>query len=215
MRFLAAANAGSYIDTQVASDTTYFYRVFAFNALGDSAASNISSATTAAVGANVEVSVTLQGPARPPSGWVIPLTVKFFTPGANVLTDTPVYTFNLTTTKVGATAVAQCSGILPGSYDITAVSEHTLTNVKLNAFITAPGTSVSLGILREGDADNNGFVNIQDFGIFAFAYNTMAGPPPDMDYNPMADFDRNGVIDILDFGLIAINYEQMSPVEVP
>ncbi|MFC2005563.1 hypothetical protein ACFLVG_01195, partial [Chloroflexota bacterium] len=54
----------------------------------------------------VEISLVLEGPFRPPpptlDGWVIPVTVKFFTPGivlssANVTTATPLYSSNQTT----------------------------------------------------------------------------------------------------------------------
>jgi len=44
------ANTSSYGDTSVAARTTYYYRVFAFNAAGDSGASNTVSVTTPASG---------------------------------------------------------------------------------------------------------------------------------------------------------------------
>jgi hypothetical protein len=42
----ASANATSYSDNGVAAETTYFYRVFAYNGGGDASASNTASATT-------------------------------------------------------------------------------------------------------------------------------------------------------------------------
>ena len=42
----ATANAVSYSDTAVSGNTTYYYRVYAFNVVGSSAASNAASATT-------------------------------------------------------------------------------------------------------------------------------------------------------------------------
>jgi hypothetical protein len=210
--FNAAANATSYSDTSVAGDTTYFYRVMAVNPAGNSLPSNTASATTSADAATVNISVGLQGSSRPASGWVIPLTVKFFTPGDNVLTDTPVYSFNLTTSQSGSTAIAQCPNILPGDYDITAVSEHTLLNVKLNVSVALPITDVYLDTLLEGNINNDDRINIQDFGILTATYGKQVNDPG---YNAMADLDRNGLVNIQDVGLISANYNRISPVEVP
>jgi hypothetical protein len=165
----------------------------------------------------ITTSVLLQGSQRPDSGWVVPLTVKFFNPGANVMTATPVYTFNLTTAKVGGYATAQCPGVAPGNYDVTAVSEHTLVNVKRNVTVTAPSTTVNLSpeikyALLEGNANNDDRINILDFGILATSYGKSKGQPG---YNPMADFDRNDVVNIFDFGLLATNYLKIAPIEVP
>jgi hypothetical protein len=154
----------------------------------------------------------LQGGSRPDSGWVIPLTVNLFTPGSDVMSGTPVYAFNLTTTKSGSAAVADCSGIQPGNYDITAASEHTLVNVKLNVAIAAPGTAVSLGTLLEGNANNDVRINIQDFGLLSASYGKLTGDPA---FNPMADFDRNGLVNIQDFALLSGNYSLVSPNIVP
>jgi elongation factor P hydroxylase len=160
----------------------------------------------------VDISVSLQGGSRSDSGWIIPLSVKFFNPGADVMTATPIYSFNLATAKVGGYATAQCSGVMPGNYDITALSEHTLLNVKRNVAITSPSTPVNLGTLLEGNANNDDRINILDFGILASAYGKGKGQTG---YNAMADFDRNEIVNIFDFGLLATNYLKMAPVEIP
>jgi hypothetical protein len=159
----------------------------------------------------VNFSLVLQGGSRPDSGWVVPLTVKFFTPGVDVLTATPVYSFDLTTSKNGAAAIAQAAVIAPGTYDITANSTTTLTNIKRTVSIAAPTTDVNMGTLLEGNANGNNVINIQDFGILAAAYGKSAGVAG---FNPLADFDRNGVVNITDFGLLAVNYGKYCPVEV-
>jgi hypothetical protein len=160
-------------------------------------------------GTKIDISVLLQGSQRPESGWIVPLTVKFFTPGAVVMTATPVYTFNLTTAKAGGNATAQCTGVMPGNYDITAVSEHTLVNVKRNVTVIAPSTMVNLGTLLEGNANNNNLINIQDFGLLATSYGKIIGNPS---FNVMADFDRNDIVNIFDFGLLATNYLKIAPI---
>jgi hypothetical protein len=128
------------------------------------------------------------------------------------MTATPVYTFNLTTAKVGGNATAQCTFVIPGNYDITAVSEHTLLNVKRNVTVIAPCTTVNLGTLLEGNANNNDRVNILDFGLLATSYGKSKG---NVAYNPMADFDRNDIVNIFDFGLLSMNYLKIAPIEVP
>ena len=158
----------------------------------------------------VNISVVLQGGSRPPEGWEIPITIKLFSPGADVITDTPIQQFNLTTTKSDSTAVCQCT-VDAGTYDITAVSEHTLINVKTNVVISAPSTAVDMGTLLEGNANDDIIINISDFGILAVSYMKMEGEPG---YDPRADFDRNGIINIADFGLLAVNYMKISPIGI-
>jgi hypothetical protein len=56
----------------------------------------------------------------------------------------------------------------------------------------------------QGDLDNNNVVNIDDFYIFAAAYNTSSG---DGSYNECANIDHEGDdVDIDDFYIFAANY---------
>ena len=170
----------------------------------------------ATVGINppmVEISVILQGSSRPdPEGWVVPITLKFFSPEANVLSDSPLYEFNLTTDKAKAddTAICQCTGVTPDTYDITTVSEHTLMNVRSGVAISAAYTLVDMCTLLEGNANDDNIINISDFGILAVSFMTLDG---EEGYDAKADFERNGIIDIHDFGMLAVNFMKTSPVE--
>jgi hypothetical protein len=112
----------------------------------------------------VTISVALQGDDQPDTGWIIPLTVKFFTPGADVLNDTPIYEFNLTTAKSADDDVAVCeaTGIAPGTYDITVQGESTLIKVKRNVIISEPYISVDMGTLIEGNSNEDNIINIDD-----------------------------------------------------
>jgi hypothetical protein len=161
-------------------------------------------------GVTVDISVVLQGGSRPPESWEVPITIKFFSPGADVMTDIPLEQFDLTTTKSDSTAVCQCS-VAADTYDITAVSEHTLINVKRDVVISAPSTAVDMGTLLEGNANDDIIINISDFGILAVSYMCTDGEPG---YDARADFDLNGIINISDFGLLAVNYMEMSPVDI-
>jgi hypothetical protein len=165
-------------------------------------------------GSMVTFALELQGGSRAEAGWMVPITVKIFTPGAITLVDvlaaTPVSTFNLTTAKAGTAAMAQTM-VVPGIYDTSVVSPHCLTNVKRGIVIAAPSTLVNLGTLLEGDANNNGKVNIQDFGVLAAAYGKTSG---DAGYNSSADFNCDGKVNITDFGLLASNYGLNAPINV-
>ena len=160
----------------------------------------------------VSISVVLQGDNRPDAGWVVPLTVKFFAPGADVLNDTPVYEFNLTTTKSDNSAVCEATGVAPGTYDITAISEHTLMNARRSVVISAPNTSVDLGTLLEGNANQDDIVNLDDYAILSMCWLASVAQA---EYDDRTDFDRNGLINTADLSLLAANWLSSSPVEVP
>ena len=164
---------------------------------------------------NVNISVILQGGGRPDAGWAVPLTLKFFDNSTGV-PGAILYTFVENTTKSGSTAVAIVGGIPSGTYDISVVSPHCLTNKKAGVVIATPSTAVNLGTLLEGDSNSTALsantINIADFGILASAYGKNAGEDG---YDAQADFDRNGIVNIADFGLLAANYGKNAPVEVP
>jgi hypothetical protein len=81
--------------------------------------------------------------------------------------------------------------------------------VKRNVAVTAHGTSVSLGTLLEGNANNDNSISALDFVALSVAYNNPGA------YNAMADFDRNGLVNSLDFILLSVNYFKTSPIEIP
>jgi hypothetical protein len=161
----------------------------------------------------VSFSVALQGHSRPDAGWIVPLTVKFFPPGADIFNDTAVYEFNLTTTKSadGNEAVCEAPNVEPGTYDIAVRGESTLMNVKKGVVISLPKTSVDLGTLLEGDANQDNMIDFADFAILSInwlIFKTNGG------YDNRADFDRNGLINSADLYLLTANWLKRSPVEI-
>ncbi len=172
------------------------------------------------VGATVSISVALQGAGRPDAGWVVPLTVKLFPPGANVLivkmpdgNNAPTYNFQLTTTKSvdGNEAICEVSGVAPGTYDVTVRGEYSLMNVKRGVIISAPKTSVDLGTFLEGDANQDNIINLYDFAILSMSWlasKTNGG------YDLRSDFNRNGLINAADLYLLASNWLRSSPIEI-
>ncbi|MBN1508239.1 MAG: nitroreductase family protein [Sedimentisphaerales bacterium] len=163
-------------------------------------------------GARVSVSVTLQGEARPDAGWTVPLTVRFFAPGAHVLTDTPVNEFRLTTSRSATadTAVCEAVGVLPATYDIAVFAESTLMNVRREVVLSAPGASVDLGILLEGDANRDNTIDLGDCAILSAFWLASVDQPQ---YDLRADFDRNGLVNAADLSLLADNWLMSSPIE--
>ena len=162
----------------------------------------------------VSISVVLQGDGRPDAGSAFgELTVKFFAPGADVLNDTPTYEFNLTTTRSGggSAAVFEATGVAPGTYDITALGESTLMNVKRSVVISAPNTSVDLGTLLEGNANQDDAVDLDDYVVLSTCW--LASTAKD-EYDVRTDFDRNGLINAADLCLLAANWLRSSPVEI-
>jgi hypothetical protein len=157
------------------------------------------------VAAKVSISVILQNGGRPDEGWIVPLIVKFFASGADVLNDTPIYEFNLTTAKsdTGDAVVCEVTGIAPGIYDITAFSEHTLMNIKKSVVISAPKTSIDLGTLLEGNANQDNIVDFDDYTILSMCWMVSDAQ---VNYEARTDFDRNGLINTADLCLLADNW---------
>ena len=183
--------------------------------------------TGQAVNASVDIvqstvtgKLTLQGGSRPDAGWQVPAVVKFFAINSDPLVDTPVKTYSLTT-QIGETdsqsgkpvnATFTITSAPIGEYDITVDSPHTLMNIKRNV-TTSPGQmTVDFGQLLEGDANDDGKINISDFGILASAFGKSTNQSG---YDSRADFDRNGAVNISDFGLLAVNYAQNAPIDAP
>jgi hypothetical protein len=161
----------------------------------------------------VSISVVLQGESRPDAGWIVPLTIKFFTPGADVLIDTPIYEFMSNTTKSDSDNMVVCeaTGIEPGTYDIIVFGEHTLTNVKRNVTISSPHSSIEMGTLLEGDANHDNIINIKDYAILS---NCWLASQSQLQFDPIVDFDRNGMVNTADLYLLASNWLGRSPVEI-
>ena len=71
-------------------------------------------------------------------------------------------------------------------------------------FIDTHTGSPNLSIfLPAGDANDDNFCDVLDFGTMVNAYGTKQG---DANYDSSADFNCDGAVDVLDFGLIVNNY---------
>jgi len=151
-------------------------------------------------GVNASIAVQLQGGLRPASGWSVPLSVKFFEPGTltdgDILSADPLYSFESISVLSGGQAVATVGEILPGIYDISLDAPHCLTAFKQSVIIEGDQTRVDMGILLEGNANNDQKISIKDFGLLLASYGALAGQPR---YSAAADFDLNNEVNIADF----------------
>jgi hypothetical protein len=191
------ANVMTYVNTGLACGT-YYYRVRAYNAAGDSGYSNVVNAMTRDC-ATLAGNVTLQGrPAAPSPRWVTSLTVKLTAPGSGALR----YTFSPTTDSSGYFTL---TGIEPGTYDVWVKSSHTLQN-KASLTLTTGNNSLALGTLREGDANDDNVISVLDFSVLASTFNRCQGSTG---YDSRADFNQDGCATLLDFSRLAANYDQI------
>ncbi|GAB4545460.1 MAG: hypothetical protein Tsb0013_03370 [Phycisphaerales bacterium] len=133
-------------------------------------------------------------------------------PAANGLNPAVDQTTTLTLYTVDVTFDAMASGTVTLQAGVSDISGGVILypDVNAGANITAPsdaGTSImftSLDINVGGmvnacvaDFDNDGDVDLGDFGSFGSAFGSMSG---DMNYNAAADFDNDGDVDLGDFG---------------
>ena len=166
----------------------------------------------AGVGVSVPIvingQVTLQRPnaPAPDPSWVVPLTLSLYPPGQT----TPVYTWQTTTDEWGAFSLLET--FEPGTYDVRVKNPHTLRNLKQNVAFVAGTNTLDMGLLREGDANDDNRVNVADFAILRAAYFTEEGQP---DFDPRADFDEDNRINVRDFALLRSNYFAEGDILVP
>ena len=168
--------------------------------------------------------VRLQGPERPdPQGWMMPLEVKLFSPGAgdNVLNDTPVATYMCgSMVREAPWGVCRINATHAGLFDVTVSSARTLVSVK--RAVTLPGTVDFPDPLREGDVTQSpgremGVINLQDFTAWLPTWRDTCSVsvPTDISHYSIGDFDKNCNVNVLDFTVFLANWQERSPQENP
>ncbi|MBK8027336.1 MAG: S8 family serine peptidase [Chloroflexi bacterium] len=91
--------------------------------------------------------------------------------------------------------------ITPGTYHIWVKHNNTLSSSVANANLVLGSNAIAVPQLRGGDANNDNFVNIQDFSMLAATFGTTNVDAP-------ADFSGDGVVNITDFSILASNFGQ-------
>jgi hypothetical protein len=80
-----------------------------------------------------------------------------------------------------------------------------LANSGTVALTGATITTLEVGMLRVGDADNNNVVNVADFNITKITFGKGVGDPG---YDDRADFDGNRIVNVGDFSLLKNTFGQ-------
>ena len=218
--FTAGSTAGTFVDTVQA----------------EASQNGITRQGTATViiGATMTVSVKLQGGLRPypePNGYDIPLTIKLYDSATqldihNILGEEgppavpaaePYRTFSTTageititdTIKSTKTVTFEVAGLPVGTFNITLFTPHALITLLNGQAIAAQGTSINMGELLEGNADDSVQITGADFTSLLNDYLQMDGD--DNWWGGRCDFDRDGQVTSIDFSLLSMNYNEFSP----
>ncbi len=130
-------------------------------------------------------------PAPPNAQWVMSLRLTLGSAAYNVETDFSGH-FML-------------SELTPGAYEVRVKGRHTLTNTISDARLVAGENTLDLGLLREGDVNDDDVVDISDFSVLRSVFGTV---------DPRADFNQDGVVDIVDFSLLRPNFGMRGPILV-
>jgi hypothetical protein len=88
------------------------------------------------------------------------------------------------------------------TYDWRVKNPQTLANSG-SAALTAGTTTVEMGALREGDANNDNCVAAADMTLVSAAFGSTVGAP---NYNPNADFNGDNAVTAGDFTLLRANF---------
>ena len=151
-----------------------------------------------------QVNFTGRGDA-PNDRWIEPFDVMLFEPGnlSNVL-----WTGIATTNNTGVFTIDN----IPSNttYDIgiknwTCLSEL-VTNVTV---IEGAGALVDFGTTREGDVNNNDYIDIDDYIYTVEAFDST---PSDGNWNELCDFNRNNWVDLDDYILLIAFYDEVGDI---
>ena len=86
----------------------------------------------------------------------------------------------------------------PGLYDWRVKNPQTLANSGSVTLPSSGTTQQEMGLLREGDANNDNCTSALDFNIVRSSFGKGVGDPG---YDARADFNGDNIVNILDFGL--------------
>jgi hypothetical protein len=152
-------------------------------------------------GATLEGQVNFAGRGSAPNDrWIEPFNVTLFEPGnlSNVL-----WTGVATTNNTGVFTI---DNIPAGTYDIGIKNWTCLSELVTNVTVGFNETKVvDFGTTREGDANNDDYIDGSDFGILSYAWLSYPGQP---NWYAGADFNRDDYVDGSDFGPLSANWKK-------
>jgi hypothetical protein len=142
--------------------------------------------------------VTIQGrPAQPNALQSVPITLTLKASGGGAE--------NNYTTNTDASGFFTITSPGPGLYDWRVKNPQTLANSGNVTLPSSGTTQQEMGLLREGDANNDNCVTVADFNILKSTFGKPAGDPG---YDPRADFSGDNAVNVVDFNLLKPNFAQ-------
>jgi Dockerin type I domain len=141
--------------------------------------------------------VTWQGrPAQPSTLQQLPVTLTLKSGSTEV-------NYPAQSTNQGGQFTASLSTLPGGTYNWRAKGPKYLARGGTVSLNGSTSTSVEIGQMRTGDADDNNMVNAVDFIVLRAAFGKSQGEPG---YDDRADFTGDNRVDIIDFVLLKINF---------
>jgi len=159
------------------------------------------------VGLYIRETGTLQGTVNfegrddaPNDKWIEPFVVKLFRAGD---LSQPIRTEVATTNNTGVFNITE---VVAGIYDIGIKNWTCLSKLVTNVTVGFNETTVvDFGTTREGDANNDDYINPSDFAIISFAWLSYPGQP---NWNAAVDFNRDNYINPSDFSVLSYSWLQ-------
>jgi len=128
------------------------------------------------------------------------VTVRFFDPG----TQNELMKIHATTDSSGNFTIG---GITVGTYDVGVKGRTSLSNLVSGVNLTDGNTTVvDFGVLLEGDANNDDYIDMSDYGPLCSAWLSYPGCTPPPAWDPNVDFSRDNYIDMSDYGPLSDNW---------
>jgi len=139
--------------------------------------------------------VTLQGrPAQPDPLQSVPITLTLRPTGGG-----PDYNYTTNTNSSGFFTVTVSA---PGTYNWRVKNPQTLADAGTVTLLNRT-TTQEMGLLAEGDANNDNVVDAQDFNILRNTFGLTTGDPG---YDSRADFNGDNLVNVSDFNLMSGNF---------
>jgi hypothetical protein len=116
--------------------------------------------------------------------------------------------FPARTTNAGGYFTVSVASLLNGTYEWRVKGAQHLANADNVSLAGASSTSIEMGLMRAGDANNDNTVDVLDFNILKGTFGLSLSNPG---YDASADFTGDNVVDVLDFNLLKGNFGQSGP----
>jgi len=145
----------------------------------------------ARVGDHLAPSVAYYAAAQPNGLQQLPVTLTLTSGSARV-------DYAAQTTDASGYFTVPVGGLPTGNYTWRSKDPQYLSQSGAVTLTGSPQSSVDMGLMRAGDANNDNLVNLSDFVVLKLTFNSTT--------DLRADFNGNGIVDAADFTTLKNNY---------